>query len=196
MPKNLDEVLKQYDSLKRSPPTIPEELEKILIPNEDAIDHMTDYVHTGSFEWYDEKLGRSIECNRSANFKVALSKDSYQFDFSTWPRKLKFNFLPKSAVASAYPQLLYAKRLFFHFHPKDTSDTIELLQRFQNDIVGDVVLPLKSESTVKTFMCVFFPHRRILMGVIPDDQRIFTIQMEFIWQMLREERVCILTCFD
>ena len=190
MPKNLDKVLKQYESLKKCvPPTIQDHVEGMMIPNEEAIDHTTDYVHTGSFEWYDEKLGRSLDCNRSANFKVALSKDSYAFDFNAWPRKLQINFLPKIEIKHTYQQLLDTKRLFFHLHPKDTSDIMQLLDRFKNDMVGDIVLPYNAETMAKRIICVFIPHRRILIGAVPNDQREFAVRLESITKTLKLKKV-------
>ena len=190
MPKNLKELLKEYDFMKCATPTnLDISLDKILMPDEEAVDHVAQYVHTGCFEWYDETLGRSVACNRTCNFKVALNKDSYTYDFSLWPRKLKVNFIPKNAISPLHPLLGNAKRLFFHFHPKDTTDTVPLLKRLGKGFVGDIRIPLRSECEVKRFFCVFVPERQLMMGVIPEKQPAFVRQVEFILRTLREERV-------
>ena len=190
MPKNLQEVLKQYDSLKHTTATNPDLLlEKILVPNEEGMDHVAQYVHTGSLQWYDESLGRSMTCNRTSDFKVALNKDSNTFDFSLWPRKLKVNFIPKSAISPLYPLLKDARKLFFHFHPKDTDHTVQLLKRLNQGFVGDIMIPISSECEVKRLFCVFVEKKRLVMGIVPEKQCAFVRQVEVIVKTLREEKV-------
>ena len=190
MPKNLQEVLKKYDSLRDTTGTTPDLLlEKILIPDEEAMDHATQYVHTGSLEWYDETLGRSMSCNRTSDFKVALNKDSYTFDFSLWPRKLKVNFIPKSAISPLYPLLKDARRLFFHFHPKDADHTVQLLKRLNKGFIGDMLIPFSSECEVKRLFCVFVAKKQLVMGIVPENQAVFVRKAEVIVKTLREEKV-------
>ena len=190
IPKNLEEVLKQYDSLIHTTPTNPDLLlEKILVPNEEAMDHVAQYVHTGSLEWYDETPGKSMTCNRTSDFKVALNKDSYTFDFTLWPRKLKVNFIPKSAISPLYPLLKDARRLFFHFHPKDTDHTVRFLKRLNKGCVGDIMIPFSSECEVKRLFCVFVAKKRLVMGIVPEKQGVFVRQVEVIVKTLREDKV-------
>lgn len=186
-------MLKQYNFLKDIGPSDSDTLEKIIVPDKNAASHTTDYVHTGTLEWYDEKLGKYGE-DRSSDFKVACSTDSFPFNFSSWPRKLKIGFVSRKAIVTVHPQLKKAKRLVLHFQPKDSSSTVQLLRKFQ-DCVGDVLLPYNPESEVKRALCVFMAHRKLFLCLVPEDQEVYNKGMEVILEKELEQRVNIIPYF-
>lgn len=107
---------------------------------------------------------------------LASYNDQADLKMEAWPKTLPMHLMPKEALKIMGEQFLKdRKTVLFKITPCIAQN--ELIKALEGEFVGCVKFPISFSGDIKLLVIMYAPHKQIVVGIIPNNQTLFTSRL-------------------